>query len=76
MFAAATCGDKGPSRQKFCQTLLACSLAYQDDSGAETPFGRFMALLIGFIGILFTGMMVAILVYGVRESLEESRTHG
>ena len=43
------------------------------DIVAQTPFGRLVALLIGFIGILFTGLMVAVLVYAVRESLEKSR---
>ena len=43
------------------------------DIVVQTPFGRLVAILIGFIGILFTGLMVAVLVYAVRESLEESR---
>jgi ABC-type Na+ efflux pump permease subunit len=42
----------------------------------KTPGGRLIALLICFVGILFTGLMVAVLVYAVRESLEESRKHG
>ena len=42
----------------------------------KTPFGRLLALLIGFIGILFTGLMVAVLVYAVRESMAESRNRG
>ena len=46
------------------------------DIVANTPFGRLVALLIGFIGILFTGLMVAVLVYAVRESLEELRNRG
>jgi hypothetical protein len=46
------------------------------DIVVKTPIGRLVALLIGFVGILFTGLMVAILVYAVRESLEESRKHG
>ena len=33
-----------------------------------------MSALIGFVGILFTGLMVAVLVYAVRESIEESRS--
>ena len=45
------------------------------DIVVKTPFGRLVALLIGFIGILFTGLMVAVLVYAVRESIEESRKH-
>jgi uncharacterized membrane protein len=43
------------------------------DIVVKTPFGRLVALLIGFIGILFTGLIVAILVFAVRESLEEFR---
>ena len=38
----------------------------------HTPVGRLIALLIGFIGILFTGLMVAVLVHAVRESIEKS----
>ena len=45
------------------------------DIVVKTPFGRLVALLIGFVGILFTGLMVAVLVFAVRESLEESRKH-
>jgi len=43
------------------------------DIVVTTPFGRLMAILIGFIGILFTGLMVAALVLAVRDSYEESR---
>ena len=43
------------------------------DIVVKTPFGRLVALLIGFIGILFTGLMVAALVLAVRESYEESK---
>jgi len=39
----------------------------------KTPFARLMAILIGFIGILFTGLMVAVLVLAVRDSYEESK---
>jgi hypothetical protein len=46
------------------------------DIVVKTPFGRLMAILIGFVGILFTGLMVAVLVYAVRESIEESRKGG
>jgi len=43
------------------------------DIAVKTPIARLVAILIGFIGILFTGLMVAVLVYAVRESIEESR---
>lgn len=42
----------------------------------QTPVGRLISLLIGLVGILFTGLMVAVLVYAVRESLEESEKGG
>jgi uncharacterized membrane protein len=38
----------------------------------HTPLGRLIALLIGLIGILFTGLIVAFAVHAVRESLKES----
>ena len=41
-----------------------------------THFGRLVAILIGFVGILFTGLMVAVLVYAVRESMAESQKRG
>ena len=46
------------------------------DIVVESHFGRLIALLIGLIGILFSGLMVAALVYSVRESFEESRKRG
>ena len=45
------------------------------DIVVKTPFGRLVALLIGFVGILFTGLMVAVLVLAVRESYEESKNN-
>ena len=41
----------------------------------KTPGGRLIALLIGLVGILFTGLMVAVLVYAVRESMSKSMYH-
>ena len=41
-----------------------------------TSAGRLISLLIGLVGILFTGLLVAVLVYAVRESLEELRNRG
>jgi voltage-gated potassium channel len=41
----------------------------------NTHVGRLIALLIGFIGILFTGLTVATLVYGVRETMAQSKYH-
>lgn len=46
------------------------------DIVATTPLGKLVSIVIGFIGILFTGLMVAVLVFAVRETLEESRRKG
>jgi len=39
---------------------------------AKTVLGRLVALLIGLIGIVFTGMVVAVAVRSVQKSFEES----
>ena len=39
---------------------------------AKTVMGRVVALLIGLIGIIFTGMVVAVAVRAVQESFKES----
>jgi voltage-gated potassium channel len=52
--------------------VTALTIGY-GDIVVKTPFGRLVALLIGFVGILFTGLMVAVLVLAVRESYEESK---
>ena len=41
-----------------------------------TPFGRLVAILIGLVGILFTGLMVAVLVFAVQKSMAEFRKRG
>ena len=46
------------------------------DIVVKTPFGRLVALFIGFVGILFTGLMVAALVLAVRKSYEKSENIG
>ena len=42
----------------------------------QTPVGRLVALLIGFIGILFTGLIIAVAVRAVRQSIQESEKRG
>ena len=39
----------------------------------HTAAGRFVAVLLGFIGILFTGVVVAVTVRAVREAWDESQ---
>ena len=72
--AAVTLVEKMPfSDTLYFAFVTGLTIGY-GDIVVKTPFGRLMAVLIGFVGILFTGLMVAVLVYAVRESIEESRS--
>ncbi len=51
--------------------VTALTIGY-GDIVMHTPVGRLIALLIGLVGILFSGLIVAVLVHAVRESIEES----
>ena len=74
--AAVTLVEKMPFADALYFAFVTGLTIGYGDIVVKTPFGRLVAVLIGFIGILFTGLMVAILVYAVRESLEESRKRG
>jgi hypothetical protein len=39
-----------------------------------TPMGRFIAVLIGFTGVLFTGLVVAAIVETIRRTYQHSNT--
>ena len=71
--AAVTFVEKMPfSDTLYFAFVTGLTIGY-GDIVPQTPGGRLVALLIGFVGILFTGLMVAVLVFAVRESLEEVR---
>jgi uncharacterized membrane protein len=40
------------------------------DIVVKTPAGRILAVLIGFIGVLFSGLIIAIAVRALRETVE------
>ena len=42
------------------------------DIVVKTPVGRILAVLIGFIGVLFSGLVIAVAVRALRESYKES----
>ena len=42
------------------------------DIVVKTPAGRILAVLIGFIGVLFSGLVIAVAVRALRESYHES----
>jgi hypothetical protein len=41
------------------------------DIVVKTPFGRIMAVLLGLIGIIFTGIMVAAALHAVGKSMKD-----
>lgn len=69
--AAVTFIEKMPFRDTLYFAFVTGLTIGYGDIVVKTHFGRFVALLIGFIGILFTGLIVAVLVLAVRESYEE-----
>ena len=73
--AVVTLVEKMPFGDTLYFALVTGLTIGYGDIVVTTPFGRFVAILIGFVGILFTGLMVAVLVYAVRESLDEFRNH-
>jgi len=46
------------------------------DIVVKTPVGRILAVLIGFIGVLFSGLVVAAALRAVGEALKKSNTRG
>jgi hypothetical protein len=70
--AAATLVEKMPFADALYFAFVTGLTIGYGDIVMHTPVGRLIALLIGFIGILFTGLMVAVLVHAVRESIEKS----
>jgi hypothetical protein len=71
--AAITLIEGVPFSETLYFTFVTGLTIGYGDIVMKTPFGRLIALLIGLIGILFTGLIVAVLVYAVRESYEESK---
>jgi hypothetical protein len=74
--AAITFFEKMPFADTLYFAFVTGLTIGYGDIVMKTPGGRLIALLIGLVGILFTGLVVAVLVHAVRESLEESHKHG
>jgi voltage-gated potassium channel len=43
------------------------------DIVATTTFGRIVSVLLGFVGVLFTGLVIAVVVHAVREAWEKTK---
>jgi uncharacterized membrane protein len=74
--AAVTLVEKMPFADTLYFAFVTGLTIGYGDIVMQTPVGRLVALLIGLVGILFTGLMVAVLVHAVRESFEESEKRG
>jgi len=70
---AVTLVEKMPFKDTLYFAFVTGLTIGYGDITASTHLGRLVALLIGFVGILFTGLMVAVLVLAVRDSYEESK---
>ena len=46
------------------------------DIVVKTPVGRILAVLTGFIGVLFSGMVIAVAVRALRQTVHESEKRG
>ena len=51
--------------------VTGLTIGYGDISPV-TPAGRLVAILSGFLGVLITGLVVAIAVYALKETMEHS----
>jgi voltage-gated potassium channel len=71
--AAVTLVEKMPFADALYFAFVTGLTIGYGDIVMHTPVGRLIALLIGLIGILFTGLMVAVLVHAIRESMKESQ---
>ena len=70
--AAVTLVEKIPFADALYFAFVTGLTIGYGDIVMHTPVGRLIALLIGLVGILFSGLMVAVLVHAVRESIEKS----
>jgi len=70
---AVTLVEKMPFKDTLYFAFVTGLTIGYGDITVSTHLGRLVAVLIGFVGILFTGLMVAVLVLAVRESYEESK---
>jgi uncharacterized membrane protein len=46
------------------------------DIVVKTPVGRILAVLTGFIGVLFSGLVIAVAVRALRQTFHESEKRG
>ncbi len=75
--AAVTLVEKMPFADTLYFAFVTGLTIGYGDIVLHSPFrDDWSPILIGLIGILFTGLLVAVLVHAVRESFEESEKRG
>jgi hypothetical protein len=52
--------------------ITGLTIGYGDIVATRT-FGRIMSVLLGFVGVLFTGLVIAVAVHAVRETWEKTK---
>jgi uncharacterized membrane protein len=70
--AAVTLVEKMPFADALYFAFVTGLTIGYGDIVMHTPVGRLIALLIGLVGILFSGLIVAFAVHALRESIKES----
>ena len=62
-------------RPMFFAFITGLTIGY-GDIVVKAPVGRILAVLIGFIGVLFSGLVVAAALRAVGETFHESEKRG
>jgi voltage-gated potassium channel len=65
--------EKMPFADALYFTLVTGLTIGYGDIAPVTPAGRVVAILTGLLGILITGLIVAVAVYAVRATMEQQR---
>ncbi len=64
--------EKMPIREALYFAFITGLTIGYGDIVATTTFGRIMSVLLGFVGILFSGLVIAVAVHAVREAWEKT----
>ena len=74
--AAITYVEKIPFGEALYFSFVTGLTIGYGDVVVKTPFGKVIAILIGLIGVIFTGLIVAAAVESVRRTFQQSHEHG
>ncbi len=66
-------GEKMPIGEALYFAFITGLTIGYGDIVATTTFGRIMSVLLGFVGILFTGLVIAVAVHALRDAWMETQ---